>query len=219
MKTILFILSLLVSSLANAQDVFQSELYPADLVLKHRLELDLSTEQINHIKSVYNTNMTKYNSLKWDLDVELAILINDLSLVKIDSTSSLTQMKNILAIETELKNTKLSLLISIKNQLNENQQQRLKKIRSLSSEVPFNFITPINENPRVVLKVDGPEIGSQPVLYIVDKKGNKQKTESVKGIEPNMIESITVLKGEGATKLYGKEGENGVVIIYLKKNK
>ncbi len=218
MKNLLFTIPLLISLLANSQDVFKSELYSADLVLKHRIHLDLSREQIDDIKNVYNKNMTKYNSLKWDLDSELAIIINDLSLPKIDSIATMQQMKKILALETELKLTKLSLLISIKNQLSADQQQKLKKVRGISSETPFNFITPINENPRVVLKVDGPEIEGQPLYFIIDKKG-KRRVDSLKDIDKNSIESIEVIKGNSSVKLYGKEGENGVVLIKLKKNR
>ena len=52
-------------------------------------------------------------------------------------------------------------------------------------------------------------------LFVVDDKiiGNDDITK----IKPNDIESITVLKDESATKLYGEKGKNGVVIIKMKK--
>ena len=51
-------------------------------------------------------------------------------------------------------------------------------------------------------------------LYIIDGK----EAKDVDGISPNDIESIDVLKGESATKIYGKKGENGVVVVTTKKN-
>ena len=36
-------------------------------------------------------------------------------------------------------------------------------------------------------------------------------------INPNDIESITVLKDKSATEVYGDKGKNGVIIITLKK--
>ena len=59
-------------------------------------------------------------------------------------------------------------------------------------------------------------------LIVLHHKG---KTVSLKGsikdsfidLEPSFIQSITVLKGESAISKYGKEGENGVILIYLKK--
>ena len=52
-------------------------------------------------------------------------------------------------------------------------------------------------------------------LFVVDDKiiGNDDITK----IKPNDIESVTVLKDESATKLYGEKGKNGVVIIKMKK--
>ena len=51
-------------------------------------------------------------------------------------------------------------------------------------------------------------------LFVVDDKiiGNDDITK----IKPNDIESVTVLKDESATKLYGEKGKNGVVIIKMK---
>ena len=51
-------------------------------------------------------------------------------------------------------------------------------------------------------------------LYIVDGKEIKNINE----ISPNDIEKIDVLKGVSATKLYGKKGAKGVVVITTKKN-
>ena len=52
-------------------------------------------------------------------------------------------------------------------------------------------------------------------LFVVDDKiiGN----DDISKIKPNDIESVTVLKDESATKLYGEKGKNGVVIIKMKK--
>lgn len=49
-------------------------------------------------------------------------------------------------------------------------------------------------------------------LFIVDGK----EIKTIENIKPDDIESINVLKGESATKIYGEKGKNGVVIITLK---
>lgn len=51
-------------------------------------------------------------------------------------------------------------------------------------------------------------------LYVVDGV----ICAEIKDIEPNRIESITVLKDQSATALYGEKGKNGVVIITSKKD-
>ena len=45
------------------------------------------------------------------------------------------------------------------------------------------------------------------------------KNKKLDDIDPNSIESISVLKGESATKKYGKKGKDGVIEITLKKKK
>lgn len=52
------------------------------------------------------------------------------------------------------------------------------------------------------------------VLYVVD--GKIVSKENAKSINPKDIQSVTVLKGESATKIYGEKGKNGVVIINKK---
>ena len=55
----------------------------------------------------------------------------------------------------------------------------------------------------------------QPVepLYIVDGV----ETKNIKGIDPNSIQSINVLKKEEETFKYGSKGKNGVILITTKK--
>ncbi len=52
------------------------------------------------------------------------------------------------------------------------------------------------------------------VLYVVD--GKIVSKEKINSINPKDIQSINVLKGKSATKLYGEKGKNGVVIINKK---
>jgi TonB-dependent SusC/RagA subfamily outer membrane receptor len=54
-------------------------------------------------------------------------------------------------------------------------------------------------------------------LYVID--GEVQiKTDSLvlKSLDPNSIESVTILKGESATALYGNDAKDGVIIIKTK---
>ena len=56
--------------------------------------------------------------------------------------------------------------------------------------------------------------GTNP-LYVLDGKVIKQ--EEMSSINPKKIESISVLKDKSSTALYGKAGENGVILITTKK--
>jgi TonB-dependent SusC/RagA subfamily outer membrane receptor len=55
--------------------------------------------------------------------------------------------------------------------------------------------------------------GSDP-LYILDGK----EIKSIEGVEPDKIESISVLKDKSATTVYGEKGKNGVILITSKKS-
>ncbi|MCW3162539.1 TonB-dependent receptor plug domain-containing protein [Chryseobacterium oryctis] len=57
-------------------------------------------------------------------------------------------------------------------------------------------------------------INSNPPLYVID--GKISDAEGFKQINPDIIESVTVLKGEKAVTLYGNKASNGVVVIETK---
>ena len=216
MKKLLISLFILVYSLsAAAQDDFQSELFSADLVLKYRPEIGLSETQVTNVKKIYDANISEFNSLKWDLDAALVAFNKILALPKVDEKASMAQMDKVMTLEDKLKRIRLGMLISIKNELSPSQQSQLKKLRTDSDIRAAGVITPINENPRVMLKVDGGKGDGQPLYIIRDSKGER-RVRDVKGINPDDIKSVNVLKNESAPKAYGEAGKNGVVIIEIK---
>lgn len=83
---------------------------------------------------------------------------------------------------------------------------------SVKEVTVVGYATSTNK-PENVIKLPGRN--SDNVLYILD--GKEVTVEDVNKIEPNSIESISVLKDENAVKLYGEKGKNGVIIIKTKK--
>jgi TonB-dependent SusC/RagA subfamily outer membrane receptor len=57
--------------------------------------------------------------------------------------------------------------------------------------------------------------GGPPPLYILD--GKEMTEDSMKNIDPQAIESISVVKDATSAKQYGDKGKNGVIIITMKK--
>ncbi len=57
--------------------------------------------------------------------------------------------------------------------------------------------------------------GDEEPLYVIDGKETSEK--KFKKLSPSEVEKIEVLKGDGATKKYGKKAKNGVVEITTKK--
>ena len=59
--------------------------------------------------------------------------------------------------------------------------------------------------------------GEKDPLLIID--GKEAKNKKVEDLDPDTIESVSVLKGASAEKKYGDKGKNGVVEIITKKKK
>jgi TonB-dependent SusC/RagA subfamily outer membrane receptor len=70
-------------------------------------------------------------------------------------------------------------------------------------------------NAAFVIRQNGTAAGltAQPLL-IVD--GVRQPPEALKRLAPDAIQSIEVIKGAAATKLYGPDGANGVIVVTSK---
>jgi TonB-dependent SusC/RagA subfamily outer membrane receptor len=76
-----------------------------------------------------------------------------------------------------------------------------------------NFIiTPSSQNGLTIRATGG--LNGQP-LYVVN--GVETTSTNLNEISPDSIESISVLKDQSATALYGDKGKNGVVVITTKK--
>jgi TonB-dependent SusC/RagA subfamily outer membrane receptor len=65
-------------------------------------------------------------------------------------------------------------------------------------------------------RLTGPGAGAQPLL-IVD--GVRQPQEALKRLAPDSIQSIEVIKGATAARVYGPDGANGVIVVITKGKK
>jgi TonB-dependent SusC/RagA subfamily outer membrane receptor len=149
---------------------------------------------------------------------------------KIDPTLVNKQMDDVLRLESLLKKKQLNTLVAIKNELT-SPQQKLLEIKGplgltgttgygnfnsaplATSNIKVGTATTVS--PNVSIRMDNGNPENTP-LYIID--GQVIKDGELKNINPNDIESISVLKDKSATDTYGDKGKNGVIIITLKKN-
>jgi TonB-dependent SusC/RagA subfamily outer membrane receptor len=58
--------------------------------------------------------------------------------------------------------------------------------------------------------------GSEEPLFVLDGMPIPSGDGQIFSIDPNIIETITVLKDAGATAIYGSRGANGVILIKTK---
>ena len=212
-----FVLLFLVSigSVAQGQDVFQKELFSIDLILRYGEDINLTEKQEATLKKIYNDRISEFNSLKWELDAQMVKMERLISADEVDDEVALKRMGDLLDLEHRLKKMRFKVMLALKSQLTGAQQQQLRELRSTYDGEGLNMITPINENPRVMLKVDGPESAGDP-LYIIKDKYGQRRVKSISGVEPVDIEAIEVIKGEKALDQYGQDGKNGVIVVTLK---
>ena len=103
-----------------------------------------------------------------------------------------------------------SITITTKDSI-ENNRQKIDtkgKISNINVDVQKDGSVIVDENNNTRVFYDP--------IYILD--GKKISKDKFKNLDADKIKSITVLKGEEAIKSYGKDGENGVLIIQTKGN-
>lgn len=92
-------------------------------------------------------------------------------------------------------------------------------IQTLQSQIPgLNITTGSGQpgsNSTVILRGLGSVNGNVEPLYIID--GIPLNSDSFRSINPNDIESVSVLKDAGATSIYGNRGANGVIVVNTKR--
>lgn len=230
MKKTLFLLLFLTASLTQAQDIFKMKTYSTDNLMESRDEINLTDAQVAKIKKLHADNAGSFSTLKWDLDDATAKLKKTLDQPKIDQVAASKQMDEVLKLESQLKKIQLNNLVSIKNELTPEQITKLEERKDVlagktatvsgsqvqvisgSGTASVNGLS-TTTSPKIAVSVAGN--GAQPVYYIETKSGLK-KVGTLETIDPKDIESMSVFKGDEAIKKYGKEGENGVIVIKLK---
>jgi TonB-linked SusC/RagA family outer membrane protein len=92
-------------------------------------------------------------------------------------------------------------------------------MQTLQGQVPgLNISTGSGQpgaNSTVILRGVGSINGNIEPLYVID--GVPLNSDNFRSINPNDIESVSVLKDAGATSIYGNRGANGVIIVKTKK--
>jgi Spy/CpxP family protein refolding chaperone len=129
---LLFALLLLITA-AQAQkppdDPIAQTLFPPELVMKYRLEINLDEGQSRTIKEAIQKAQTKFLDMQWDMQSEAEKLIRLLKAHPVDEAAVLAQVDQVLNREREIKKAQISLLIHIKNLLSEAQQNKLTELR------------------------------------------------------------------------------------------
>jgi Spy/CpxP family protein refolding chaperone len=106
-------------------DPIAGNLFPPELVMQHRRELELTDAQRASIRDESIKASTRFNELQWQMQDEMETMATLMRSPVIDEPKALAQLDKILNVEREVKRTQLGLSIRIKNKLTPEQQMKL----------------------------------------------------------------------------------------------
>lgn len=105
-------------------------LYPPELVMEHQIELGLGDAERQALRQAVQQAQVKFTDLQWRLSAETERLDAILREPVLREAQVLEQVDRVLALERDLKRTKIALLVRIKNMLTPEQQAKLAGMRT-----------------------------------------------------------------------------------------
>jgi Spy/CpxP family protein refolding chaperone len=126
---LLMVVSTLGARQTPATDPLSGLLFPPDLVMARQNAIGLSEAQKTYLRAEILKAQTRFTELQWQLQDAMEGLIGLLKQPKADEAQVATQLDKVLTSEREIKRAQIGLLVRIKNNLTEEQQQRLQALR------------------------------------------------------------------------------------------
>lgn len=142
--------------------------------------------------------------------------------VDIQMSEDVTELSEVVVTALGIEREKKALTYSVQDVKTEeiSKARELNVINSLSGKVTGISInragTGVGASTRVVLRGNRSFNQDSQPIYIVD---GVPLNGDISDINPDDVESITVLKGANASALYGSRGQNGVIMVNTKKGK
>ncbi len=115
-----------------ASDPINELMFPPELVMARQNAIGLSEAQKTYLRGEVLKAQTRFTELQWQLQDAMEGLIGLLKQSKADEAQVAAQLDKVLASEREIKRAQIALLVRIKNNLTEEQQNRLRTLRGES---------------------------------------------------------------------------------------
>jgi len=167
------------------------------------------------------------------------VAINGRSTINVAMTSDTRQLSEVVVTAIGIEREKKALGYAVSEVEGETLQQRSEPdaVRALTGKVPGVNIAGsgggVGSATNITIRGNSSMLGNNQPLFVVDgvpfdnsvtrtgngfEQGNPMSNRAF-DLDPNMIESITVLKGASAAALYGSRAANGVIVITTKAGK
>jgi TonB-dependent SusC/RagA subfamily outer membrane receptor len=114
---------------AAADDPLARFLFPPELVMAHQQEVGLTDQQRRTIQGAMKEAQDRFVDLQFQMKGEVEKLQRLVQVPTADEIKVMEQLDRVLASEREVKRAQLALMIRIKNQLTEQQQAALTRLR------------------------------------------------------------------------------------------
>lgn len=111
------------------EDPIRKLLYPPELIMEHRDELDLDADQEAAIRDQLKQTQAAVFDLRWQMREESQRLAELLRARPIDETAVLAQAETVMGLEQEIKRTHLAMLVRFKNLMSDQQLDTLRRHR------------------------------------------------------------------------------------------
>ncbi len=148
------------------------------------------------------------------------VIVGDKTNIDVALISDVTQLSEVVVTGAGISRESRTLGYSVSNIKNDflTQAQVTNAAAALSGKVSGLQINQVdnsvNGSVRIVLRGNRSLLGNNQALLVVD--GAQVPTDFINSINPNDIESTTILKGPTAAAIYGSQASNGVLIINTK---
>ena len=123
-KLVIAIMACVAFSAASAnetRDIFKGKLFPPNVVLEYRTELDLSKEQYTAIRAAVVEVQTQVAEHEWDMQEAYTSVLESLDEQPLDEQQIISKVKAVLAAENKVKLAQMGMLIRIRNLLSDEQ--------------------------------------------------------------------------------------------------
>ena len=108
---------------------FLNKVFSPRLVMEHQQEIGLKPAQVEAIKQAMLETQKQLLDLQWQLDSESEALGKLLDADHVDEGAVLAKLDRVTEIERQVKKANFALLVRIKNQLDAEQQKKLRTYR------------------------------------------------------------------------------------------
>lgn len=108
---------------------FLNQVFSPKVVMEHQQEIALKPAQADAIKQAMLETQKQLLDLQWQLDSESEALSKLLAADHVDEAAVLAKLDRVTEIEKQVKKANFALLVRIKNQLDGEQQKKLRTYR------------------------------------------------------------------------------------------